>query len=92
MEFFLSSQFLYVLFAVNILTFIIIGADRHYSKVGKSIVNKGIIFVLALLGGSVGAFFGIYIFDHGRQEKIVKYGILAIYVVQFALGVRFGIL
>lgn len=92
MEVVFSSQFMYFLLAINVIAFALIGVDQHYSKKGKRIVHDGYILILALIGGSVGTFFGIYIFDHRRQNKVVKYGILVIYIVQFALGVRYGLL
>ena len=92
MEVVFSSQFMYFLLAINVIAFALIGVDQHYSKKGKRFVLDGYILILALIGGSVGAFFGIYIFDHRRQNKVVKYGILVIYIVQFALGVRYGLL
>ncbi len=75
---------LILLFAVlNLYTFILFGYDKYLARANKRRIQEKKLFVLALMGGSLGAVFGQKIFRH----KSTKYRNLfwIILIVQFVL-------
>lgn len=79
------------LFLLNILTFALFGLEKRFQDGGASRIPEWFLLVLAVLGGSMGAFFAINIFTYKKDRPKFKYGILALYAVQFAICVRLGI-
>lgn len=76
---------LYALLAFNILTFIIYGIDKLKAKQQWSRVSEATLILLALAGGSIGAWLGMKIWHHKTLHKQFKYGIPAIIVMQALL-------
>lgn len=79
------------LFLLNILTFALFGLEKRFQDGGSSRIPEWVLLLLAVLGGSMGAFFAIYIFTYKKDQPKFKYGILALYAIQFAICVRLGI-
>ena len=73
--------------AINLLTLIVYGADKHRAKVGKWCVPEKTLFLLAIAGGSIGALAGMYWFRHKTKHWYFKWGIPAILLLQAALSV-----
>lgn len=75
------------LIAVNVLAFAVYGWDKARSKVqGARRVPEKTLFLLALLGGSVGAVLGMRVWRHKTRHWYFKYGLPAILLVQLALA------
>lgn len=68
--------------AINLLAFTAMGADKRRARKGKWRIPERTLFVLALLGGSVGALAGMYIFRHKTKYRKFVVGIPAILVLQ----------
>ena len=59
----------YYLLIINIITFIIYGIDKYKSIKHKYRISEKTLIILAILGGSFGAFLGMITFHHKTQKK-----------------------
>ena len=75
----------YYLLAINAVAFIVYGIDKYKAKKAKWRIPEATLLLLAVLGGSVGAWMGMNIWHHKTMHKKFKYGIPAILLIQFAL-------
>lgn len=81
----LHSCLVCYLLAVNAVTFIVYGIDKYKAKKAKWRISEATLLLLAVLGGSVGAWVGMKVWHHKTMHKIFKYGIPAILLIQIAL-------
>ena len=72
---------------INLLTFIVYGADKRRARKGKWRVPDKTLFLLPLLGGSIGALLGMRVFHHKTKHWYFVWGIPAILLAQIALAV-----
>ena len=72
---------------INLLTFIVYGADKRRARRGKWRVPEKTLFLLPLLGGSIGALLGMRVFHHKTKHWYFVWGIPAILLAQIALAV-----
>ena len=73
------------LIAINLVTFAVYGADKRRARRGAWRVPEKTLFLLPLLGGSVGALLGMRVFRHKTKHWYFKYGMPAILVAQVLL-------
>ena len=78
---------LYYLIAINVITFLIYGIDKFKAKKGKWRIPESSLLLLAIIGGSIGAWFGIKVWHHKTLHKKFKYGIPLIVIAQIAIAV-----
>lgn len=78
---------LYYLIAINIITFFIYGIDKLKAKKGKWRITESTLLLLAIIYGSIGAWFGIKVWHHKTLHKKFKCGIPLIVIVQIAIAV-----
>ena len=78
---------LYYLIAINIITFFIYGIDKLKAKKGKWRITESTLLLLAIIYGSIGAWFGIKVWHHKTLHKKFKYGITLIVIAQIAIAV-----
>ncbi|MBQ9647541.1 MAG: DUF1294 domain-containing protein [Oscillospiraceae bacterium] len=71
--------------AINLAAFITFGADKRRAKRGVWRVPEKTLFLLALLGGSLGAVCGMCAFRHKTRHWYFKYGLPAILFAHIAL-------
>ena len=71
--------------AINAVTFIVYGIDKYKAKKAKWRIPEATLLLLAVLGGSVGAWVGMKVWHHKTMHKKFKYGIPAILLIQIAL-------
>ena len=83
----LAAALLIYLAAVNVIAFAVYGADKRRAKKERRRVPEKTLFLLAIIGGSVGALAGMYTFRHKTRHWYFVWGIPAILVVQVALAV-----
>ena len=79
------SYLAYYLLAINAAAFIVYGIDKYKAKKAKWRISESTLLLLAVLGGSVGAWMGMKVWHHKTMHKKFKYGIPAILLIQFAL-------
>ena len=75
------------LLAVNIVTFLLYGIDKYKAKKGKWRISETTLLLMAVIGGSIGAWVGMRIWHHKTMHKKFKYGIPIIIIMQVALAV-----
>ena len=75
------------LIAINLVTFAVYGADKRRARRGAWRVPEKTLFLLPLLGGSVGALLGMRVFRHKTKHWYFVWGVPAILLAQVALAV-----
>ena len=75
------------LIILNIVSFLAFGADKWKAKKGKWRIPESTLMVLALVGGSIGAWCGMRVWHHKTMHLKFKYGLPAIILLQLALAV-----
>lgn len=75
----------YYLIAINTITFLVYGLDKLKAKKGKWRIPESTLLLLAIIGGSIGAWLGMKVWHHKTMHKKFKYGIPLIIILQ--LGV-----
>ena len=81
----LHSCLAYYLLAINAVAFIVYGIDKYKAKKAKWRIPEATLLLLAVVGGSVGAWIGMKVWHHKTMHKKFKYGIPAILLIQIAL-------
>ena len=75
------------LLAVNITSFLLYGIDKYKAKKGRWRISEATLLLMAVIGGSIGAWVGMRIWHHKTMHKKFKYGIPVIIIFQVALAV-----
>ena len=73
------------LLAVNITSFLLYGIDKYKAKKGRWRISEATLLLMAVIGGSIGAWVGMRIWHHKTMHKKFKYGIPVIIIMQIAL-------
>ena len=81
----LYSYLAYYLLAINAVAFIVYGIDKYKAKKAKWRISEATLLLLAVVGGSIGAWMGMKVWHHKTMHKKFKYGIPAILLIQIAL-------
>ena len=68
-----------------VIDFILMGVDKRRAKRDQWRIQEKTFFLVALLGGSLGAILGMQTFRHKTKHWYFRYGMPAIFLVQFAL-------
>lgn len=76
---------LFCIIGVNVITFVVYGVDKLKAKKGKWRVPETTLLLLAIIGGSVGAWCGVKVWHHKTKHLKFKYGIPLIMAVQVGL-------
>ncbi len=72
------------LVTINVATFFTYGLDKWKAKRAKWRIRETALLMLAVLGGSIGAWLGMKVWHHKTMHKKFKYGIPLILLVQIA--------
>ena len=80
------TYLLWYLAAVNLVTFTVYGVDKAKARRGAWRVPEKTLFLLPLLGGSIGALLGMRAFRHKTKHWYFVWGIPAILLAQIALA------
>jgi len=76
---------LYYLAVVNTITFIVYGIDKLKAKKRKWRIPESTLLLLAIIGGSVGAWCGVKVWHHKTLHKKFIYGIPLIVIIQISI-------
>lgn len=88
----LSNLILTYLLIINILTFIIFGIDKYRARNNDWRIPEATLFLLAIIGGSIGAEIGMHVWHHKTRHLHFVIGIpliLILQVIVFGLLTRF---
>ena len=75
---------LYV-FIVNLIAFAMYGLDKSRAKRGKWRISEKALFLIAVIGGSLGAILGMHLFRHKTRHWSFRIGLPVILAVQLIL-------
>ena len=81
-----TQYLLWYLAAVNVVTFTVYGIDKSKARRGAWRIPEKTLFLLPLLGGSVGALLGMKVFRHKTKHWYFVWGIPIILLAQTALA------
>lgn len=71
--------------AVNLTGFILMGIDKYKAKKRAFRIPEATLFIIAIIGGSIGSIVGMYAFRHKTRHRSFVYGMPFILIVQIAL-------
>ena len=77
-----SVMLLYYLIAVNVLAFSLMGADKSKARRGAWRIPEKVLFLAAIIGGSVGALLGMFTFRHKTKHLRFVLGLPVILLLQ----------
>ena len=70
---------------INVVTFFVYGIDKWKAKRSKWRISEATLLILAVIGGSIGAWIGMKMWHHKTLHKKFRYGIPIIILLQIAL-------
>ncbi|HBA62548.1 MAG TPA: DUF1294 domain-containing protein [Lachnospiraceae bacterium] len=71
--------------AVNVASLIVMGVDKRKAIKRAWRIPESTLFVLAIIGGSVGSIIGMHLFHHKTRHWYFLYGMPAILLLQIAI-------
>ena len=71
--------------AVNLTGFVLMGIDKYKAKKRAFRIPEATLFIIAIIGGSIGSIVGMYAFRHKTRHRSFVYGMPFILIVQIAL-------
>ena len=75
---------LYVV-AVNVISFLMMGIDKRKAVKRAFRIPESTLFVLAIIGGSIGSIIGMHLFRHKTRHWYFLYGMPVILALQIIL-------
>lgn len=75
----------YIYFALNLITFLLIGYDKHQEHYGQWRFPSWLVMVLTILFGGFGALCGMILFNHLGKDKTLRILIPMMACVQVAV-------
>ena len=70
---------------LNFVTILVFGIDKSKAKKGMWRIPESTLLLMAVLGGSIGAWMGMRVWRHKTQNTKFKYGIPVVFIIQVAL-------
>ncbi len=81
----MSSILIVYIIAINLLAFSLMGTDKSNARQNKRRIPEATLFLVALLGGSLGAMIGMRFFRHKTRHWYFSVGMPLILVLQLAV-------
>ncbi|MEE0984318.1 MAG: DUF1294 domain-containing protein [Bacteroidaceae bacterium] len=72
---------------INVIAFLVYGIDKLKAKRGKWRIPEATLLLLAIIGGSIGAWLGMKVWHHKTMHRKFQYGLPVIFLLQLALAV-----
>ena len=79
-----GSLLLLMLLVINLVTFLIYGLDKWKARHERRRIREKTLLLLAVFGGSIGAWLGMHLFRHKTRHRYFRWGIPAILLLQLA--------
>lgn len=70
------------LIAINVITMIMFGIDKRKAIKNEWRIPERTLFILAIIGGSIGGILGMHMFHHKTKKWYFAYGIPLILIIQ----------
>lgn len=80
---------LYLLFIVNVLTFILYAFDKRQAKCEKWRIPEFLLLLFAFLGGAFGALCAMILFRHKTQHKLFMICIPVLMYIQLLIEILY---
>ena len=74
---------------INLIGFALMGIDKYKAKKRAFRIPEATLFIVAIIGGSIGSLLGMYAFRHKTRHRSFVYGMPFILFVQIALLLAF---
>ena len=75
---------------INLVGFFSMFLDKQKAKRGKWRIPEKTLFLLAVIGGSLGTTLGMHMFRHKTKHWYFKFGMPMILIIQFVLILYFA--
>jgi len=72
---------------INIIGFLTMGLDKAKAKANAWRIPEKVLFGIAILGGGIGVWAGMYVFRHKTKHWYFKYGVPFICIVELVIAV-----
>lgn len=79
----------YIVAAMNVIAFILMGVDKVKAKLDKRRIPEKVLFLFAILFGAIGGTIGMYSFRHKTRHWYFAVFFPALAILQLALLVYF---
>lgn len=86
------KNILIYLVIINIIAFLAMWIDKEKAKKGKWRISETALFVLVILGGSVGGMIGMYTFRHKTKKKRFTIGFPVILILEILICIYYKFL
>lgn len=80
------KYFIIYLIIINLISFLAMYVDKAKAKKGKWRIKEHTLFMLTLIGGSIGSIVGMNVFRHKTKKARFFIGFPTILVLQIVLG------
>lgn len=74
---------------VNFIGFALMGIDKYKATKRAFRIPEATLFVVAIIGGSIGSILGMYTFRHKTRHRAFVFGMPFILIVQIVLLIAF---
>ncbi|MCR5627379.1 MAG: DUF1294 domain-containing protein [Lachnospiraceae bacterium] len=74
---------------MNIFGFILMGVDKKKAERDAWRISEFTLFLVAILGGSIGSILGMYVFRHKTKHPLFVIGMPVIILLQIAVFIWF---
>lgn len=73
------------LIGINLISFTVMGVDKLKARKRAWRIPEATLFVLAIIGGSIGSVLGMHLFRHKTRHWYFLYGMPAILAIQILI-------
>lgn len=80
-------KILLYLLAINVITFLMMGYDKHEAKKGNWRISEKTLFTLVVIGGSIGGIIGMFTFRHKTKKWYFRFGFPIILILQILVAI-----
>ena len=77
--------------AINLIAFLAMYIDKKRAKWGKWRIKESTLFLLVLLGGSIGGIAGMYTFRHKTKKPRFVIGFPAILIIEIICAIMISL-
>ncbi len=75
---------------INLIAFLQFGMDKQRARKGKWRISEKMLFLTAVLGGSIGSIMGMKYFHHKTLHRKFRIGLPFLLLIQIVLTVGIG--
>ncbi len=73
------------LVTINVLSFILMAVDKNKARYSRNRTAENAFILLAIIGGSVGVYLAVWVFNHKTKKIKFTLGIPAIFLLELIL-------